>query len=120
MDGHGQIGPNKGDYESDVLSIASILSQGTPVYVLLADRMTSYPLMITRRFATTSEIEREQHANDVFIAHAGKGAYWFNLDGYAAPAYVADKLGFTAAGDGEVVAEFINRLTRAMTLTVVQ
>jgi hypothetical protein len=121
MDTWGQIGPEKGQYDADVLGLAAALTSGATVRVKLADRMTQYDLVLCRTHAMTrlggigpSEVDA------LYVSHMGKGAYEFPFgQGDTDPGYVNTKLGYTSDADGEVVSEFINRLFRAMTLAPV-
>lgn len=117
MDVHGQIGPEKGDYAADVKRVADVLETGRTAYVKLADRGTSYRLVLIERESLAfpaldpdSPIDGvPPGSNYLFVAVIEHGAYWFRLDTYPDPGYVADKLDLHEA-DGEVLAEFLSRL----------
>lgn len=119
MDSFGQMGPTKDDYDTDLLGVATALKSGAVVATALADRATHYPLVLALDHGVSfaREADRDRQAGRVFVACEGRGAYWFDI-GEVHFSYVNEKLGFSAPGDGEVVAEFLERLSRALNLAV--
>lgn len=119
MDAHGQIGPEKGDYAADVVAVARKLREGT-TYVDLAHNGTKYRLLLTLR----EDVDRlgdygiegvPAGQGFIHVAATDHGHYWFQLGGYIAPSYVADKLDDFNETDGKTIAEFLKRLELALT-----
>lgn len=118
MDQYGQIGPEKDDYADDVRNVARGLC-GATVYVKLADQGTRYNILLTSKAdlggpggypdGLDEEGEYVSTGRWVHVAVTEHGAYWFNVQAYNAPGYIATKLGLTPT-DGEVIGEFLTRL----------
>lgn len=114
MDEYGQIGPEKGDYQDDLATIAEALKIG-PVRIKLADRMTRYDLVLAtadRMGWLAAEPDRELGApveHWLLVAQDRRGCGWFRL-GTPHAAYVAEVMRMANAGDGEVIAAFIAAL----------
>ena len=119
MDGYGQIGPEKGTYDEDLKYLADRLYEFSPVFVKLADRGTQYELFLFLArsldcpFGTPDGIEYGDPEKEELWLHVSKprqGAAWFKLDAEQHASYVNETMGFTANGDGEVIAAFLTRL----------
>lgn len=113
MDQFQQTGPEKGDYAADVRALARTLTSGLPTTVALAHRVTRMQLVLSLYDWVTvitppPGVDGEERAF-MFVAVIEHGAYWFALDGYLDPGFVADKLGL-AYVDGATVAEFLTRV----------
>jgi hypothetical protein len=117
LDAYGQIGPFKDDYDTDVVAIAQAVAGGATVRMNLADRMTKLQLVLARGHAM-SHLFPGKGPDALFVARIGHGAFFFALDAPPGAAYVTEKLGFEFGGDGEILADFLSRLYRAMNITV--
>src|SRR5688572_4987369 len=97
--------PDDASYDAHVLGFAQALTSGATVFVRLRARSTAYDLVVVRGDVPTrlDDSQDERFNRDyILVAAPEHGAYFFAVDGYAHPSYVADKLGYTAGGDGEV------------------
>jgi hypothetical protein len=106
------IRPAADDYAARCREITRTLAEGLPVFLDLIERMTSYKLVLA--------MEKNSAEDDgwVFVAATGHGAYWFDLNSYLHPSFVAEKLNVTR-GDGDVLAEFLTRLGASRRITAV-
>lgn len=126
MDKYGQIGPEKGDYDHDVRTIAHALDDGDhAISAILAHRGTRMQtvlaskkhLLVIGGDPLSGQSARERDATEahlwLFVAVQEHGAYWFRVDTVAHPSYVAEKLDVMAA-DAETITDFLTRLGAAM------
>lgn len=84
----------------------------------LADRMTSLHLHLALRddlpCIDDGQISGVPEGEGyLLVSRVSHGCYWFVLGAYHNPGYVAEKMGFRAEGDGEILAEFLTRVQAA-------
>lgn len=113
-----EIRPDEPGYASYCRLVVDALSRADEnncVFVALVAKSTRMELAIVLQSAMFQVTEPRQPAANAYamVAVMEHGAYWFDLESYLAPSYVAEKLNITSA-DGETIAEFLTRLGAAM------
>lgn len=116
MDEFMQIGPEKGDYDADVLAVAAALNGAErAVHVLLTHRLTQQSIVVClkEKMELLCPVVGTRPGRWLFVARPEYGAYWFQLDFKMDPGYVASKLGINPI-DAETLTDFMERIARAI------
>lgn len=120
MDQYRQIGPEKGDYDDDVQRVARELMNGETVHVALTHRMTRQSLVLAFASSIAKISPVEGLGQDMFllVVRPEKGAYWFRIDHFQTPDYIAARMGVHLA-DAETISDFLARLGEAVWHTTI-
>lgn len=122
MDRFGQIGPEKGDYDRDVLAVANALEHGERAVTLaLAHRMTRQQVTIALK--RKMEVIGADYGGGppgtkgdgefAYVSVDEKGAYWFRIDVRVDAGYLASKLGLRTP-DADALSDFLCRIARVL------
>lgn len=118
MDEYGQIGPESGAYDGDLLAIAGFVAGGRSVRFTLAERMTAFDLVICRvGDLTTFGKERLEDPRTLLVTHVGRGSMLVPPGYEHDAAYINETMHYQAGGNGEIIATFLARFGRAFALT---
>lgn len=129
MDRYGQIGPDKGDYDEDCQLIAGWLRRLLPVFVKLAAEGTGFEVALipvgALALASADESGKRCYpagtqaldgtvGTQLLVVIRDKGSAWFDTRLRKAPPYIAEKFGYSNPIDPASIADFLDRVGRAL------